>query len=186
MIWTKLSLAGIIFHLLAIAISVTVQYCRFGHPDGEIDFCMGIIMHRNSTTDSHDLYLSMTVTRSSVLGWTAIVTGGEMAGSLMFIVYADPSREGARSPASARTADGHHQPRLVTPEDMGGADLRVLQADWMPAGSGIGLVQRSASPPAGPSEPATAWKRPGAELYFAIGGSFDEDSDEDRGDKVKS
>ncbi|RYP05869.1 hypothetical protein DL764_003512 [Monosporascus ibericus] len=150
MTWTKLPLAGIIFHLLAIAITEPVQYCRFGHPDGEIDFCMGIIMHRNSTTDSHDLYLSMTVARSSALGWTAIGTGGEMAGSLMFIVYGDP-KSGESPILSIRTADGHHQPRLVTPEDMGGADLRVLQADWMPAGSGAGLVQRSASPPAGPS-----------------------------------
>lgn len=117
--------------LAAIALAEPVQYCRYGHQKGEVDFCMGVTTHLNHTTLAHDMYLRMTVTRDSNKGWTAIGTGPEMAGSLMFIVYGDP--ESGEGPLlSIRTATGHQQPRLLTPTDMGGADLLVLRADWMP------------------------------------------------------
>nr|AFT91396.1 hypothetical protein [Aspergillus rugulosus] len=44
----------------------------------------------NASSESHDMYMSMRVTRSSVLGWTAVGTGSVMAGPLMFIIYGDP------------------------------------------------------------------------------------------------
>ncbi|KAG5999235.1 hypothetical protein E4U54_001982 [Claviceps lovelessii] len=118
-----------------------VQYCQFGHETGQVDFCLGITTHHNSSTSKHDLYLSLSVTRDSDVGWTAVGTGSLMAGALMFIVYGDPyasdgqGRHGSSPPVlSIRTVQGnggHHQPRLVTKADMGGADLRVLQAQWM-------------------------------------------------------
>ncbi|KAG5976500.1 hypothetical protein E4U55_007303 [Claviceps digitariae] len=117
-----------------------VQYCQFGHEAGQVDFCLGISTHRNSSSSNHDMYLSLSVTRDSDVGWTAVGTGSLMAGSLMFIVYGDPDGsdgQGRRAPPvlSIRTVQGsggHHQPRLVTKADMGGADLRVMQAQWMP------------------------------------------------------
>lgn len=90
---------------------------------------MGVTMHHNYITDDYDMYLSMTVTRSSALGWTAIGTGVGMAGSLMFIIYGDPT-PGKDAIVSIRTADGHHQPRQLSLGEMGGVDLRVLQAMW--------------------------------------------------------
>lgn len=73
-----------------------------------------------------------------------------MTGSLMFIVYGDP-KSGESPILSIRTVDGHHQPRLVSPADMGSADLRVLQTDWIPAHSGSSLLEASASHAAEPS-----------------------------------
>ncbi|KAI0013862.1 hypothetical protein F4779DRAFT_561653 [Xylariaceae sp. FL0662B] len=119
-------------YLLAPSVAEPVQYCRFGHQNGEVDFCVGITIHHNYSALDYDMYLSMTVTRSSALGWTAIGTGPEMAGSLMFIVYGDPM-SGKDPIISIRTASGHHQPRQFSRNDMGGADLRVLQAQWLPA-----------------------------------------------------
>src|SRR4051812_28497884 len=72
-----------------------VQYCKFGakeRPNEAVDFCMGLTMHQNISSNSHDLYLSMTVTRpgGSALGWTSIGLGKTMVGGLMFFVYGDP------------------------------------------------------------------------------------------------
>ncbi|KAA8645332.1 hypothetical protein EYZ11_009509 [Aspergillus tanneri] len=122
--------------VIAVAVAEPVQYCRFGHDvqsqNAEVDFCLGLTMHQNASSQNYDMYMAMTVTRSSALGWTAVGTGSVMAGSLMFIIYGDPY---ANEPpiVSVRTVDGHHQPRLVSQADMGAADLRLLQADWMPA-----------------------------------------------------
>ncbi|PFH57166.1 hypothetical protein XA68_15426 [Ophiocordyceps unilateralis] len=109
-----------------------VQYCRFGHRDQQIDFCVGITTHHNHSTSHYDLYMSMSVTRSSspALGWTAIGTGPVMAGSLMFIVYGDPG-SGSNPMVSIRTVNGHRQPHLVQKQDMAGADIRLLQTTWL-------------------------------------------------------
>ncbi|KAJ5863644.1 uncharacterized protein N7529_005560 [Penicillium soppii] len=110
-----------------------VQYCQFGHDHDakdQVDFCLGLSTHLNFSTNAHDIYLSFSVTHDSNLGWTAIGAGSQMAGSLMFIAYGDPG-SGENPVLSIRTVDGHHQPRLVTPDDMDGADLRLLQAAWM-------------------------------------------------------
>lgn len=129
-------IVALVILLSSVALAEPVQYCQFGSyaengaPE-TADFCVGMLMHHNLSSNAHDLYLSMTVGRSSNLGWNAIGTGQVMAGSLMFIIYGDP--ESQHSPiVSIRTVDGHHQPKLVTKGDMGGADLRVLQSRWMP------------------------------------------------------
>ncbi|KAL2812509.1 hypothetical protein BJX63DRAFT_243970 [Aspergillus granulosus] len=132
------------FHLILIFFAhwtagEPVQYCRFGHnsQDATVDFCLGITTHYNATSDDYDMYLSMQVTRSSALGWTAVGTGSIMAGSLMFIIYGDPFSEHQLPPTvSIRTIDGHHQPHLLSSAETGGADLRLLQAGWVPGTTG--------------------------------------------------
>jgi Cytochrome domain of cellobiose dehydrogenase len=127
--------------LLSVPVSAEpVQYCKFGYnareERSEVDFCMGLLMHQNLSTNTHDLYLTMTLTRSSPLGWTAIGAGNVMKGSLMFIVYGDPNS--SESPiVSIRTSEGHHQPKLISKADAGGADIRVLRADWVPSTEGF-------------------------------------------------
>lgn len=114
-----------------------VQYCKFGdpaRPNADIDFCMGLTMHQNLSSNSHDMYLTMTHTRRnrSALGWTAIGAGDIMKGALMFIIYGDPSSQ--ESPiVSIRTSTGHHQPTLITAFNAGGADIRVLRSAWVPS-----------------------------------------------------
>ncbi|KAK0634308.1 hypothetical protein B0T17DRAFT_513005 [Bombardia bombarda] len=119
--------------LTPLTLAEPAQYCRFGYWDGAVDFCMGVVNHHNTTSSADDLYLSLSVTRSSPLGWTSVATGPTMAGAVMVIVYGDPS-SGNRPVVSIRTIDGHHQPKLInatTPT--GGADIQVLQAEWQEA-----------------------------------------------------
>ncbi|KAJ8130250.1 hypothetical protein O1611_g3381 [Lasiodiplodia mahajangana] len=113
-----------------------VQYCKYGAQDGEVDFCVGILLHNNISTDSHDLYITMSVSRPerTSKGWTAIGIGEVMQGALMFIVYGD-STSGEQPIVSIRKSIGHKQPALVTREDMNGADLRVVRADWYDSAS---------------------------------------------------
>ncbi|KAI1101458.1 iron reductase domain protein [Jackrogersella minutella] len=130
------SLAASIVPLARFVASEPVQYCKNGVDTNEVDFCMGMLTHRNVSTDSHDLFLTMAVTRPDLtsLGWTAVGLGEVMEGALMFIVYGDP-----KSPeppiASIRKSIGHVQPTAVTGEDMNGAGLRVLGTEWQPSPS---------------------------------------------------
>ncbi|PHH93021.1 hypothetical protein CDD83_2131 [Cordyceps sp. RAO-2017] len=127
------SFAFLLLRVLAVTLAEPVQYCRFGHGHGQIDFCAAMVMHQNQSTSAHDLYLSMTVTRSSPLGWTAIGTGSVMAGSLMFIVYGD-AESGQGPIVSIRTVPaGHAQPRPVDQDDTGPSDIRVVQSTWAAA-----------------------------------------------------
>ncbi|KGO69682.1 Cellobiose dehydrogenase, cytochrome [Penicillium italicum] len=88
------------------------------------------------------MYLSITVTRprGSDKGWTAIGTGPTMAGSLMIIVYGDPL-SGESPIVSIRTTNEHHQPKLLNREDVGGADLRLLQTQWQPVTDSLSKPQ---------------------------------------------
>ena len=89
-------------------------------------------MYQNATSSSHDMYLTMTVTRrkKSALGWTAIGVGQVMKGALMLIVYGDPASK--ESPTlSFRGATGNSQPRMIDdPNNIGGAQLRLLSSAW--------------------------------------------------------
>ncbi|KAK3386860.1 hypothetical protein B0H63DRAFT_141610 [Podospora didyma] len=112
-----------------LAVAKHVQYCRFGYSNGAADFCMAATNYQNATSATHDLYLTLTVTRSSFAGWTAIGTGPQMGGSLMFIVYGDPTS--GRDPIlSIRTVEGHHQPKPIDPANTGGASIRILKSKW--------------------------------------------------------
>jgi hypothetical protein len=90
-------------------------------------------VHRNTTTNAHNVYLTFTHTRRlhSATGWTAVGVGDEMEGSLMFILYGDPS-SGEDPIISIRKSPGHAQPTLVTAKDLGGGDLLVLRSSWLP------------------------------------------------------
>lgn len=154
--WFQQFVCSLAISLLAFqpfAVSEPVQYCRNGAISNQVDFCMGTLMHHNISTASHDLYLTMSVTRPSAssLGWTAIGLGESMEGlvlrlledplqflirltndlnsSLMFVVYGDPLSS-EKPIVSIRKSIGHKQPTLVTRHDMNGADLRVMRADW--------------------------------------------------------
>lgn len=128
-------LLSLIASFRQLAAAEPVQYCKFGdsdNPNGRVDFCMGAVLHLNVSTSSHDLLLSFTHTRhgGSKLGWTAIGLGNVMKGSLMFIVYGDPKTDQAPL-VSIRGSTGHQQPTLLTQADVGGADLRLVEAAWM-------------------------------------------------------
>ncbi|KFY43886.1 hypothetical protein V494_01762 [Pseudogymnoascus sp. VKM F-4513 (FW-928)] len=87
----------------------------------------------------------MSITRpgSTALGWTSIGLGETMEGALMFIIYGDPMSS-EKPIVSIRKSTGHKQPTLVTKEDMNGADLRVISADWIASqslpGSAVAMV----------------------------------------------
>ncbi|KAI0378055.1 iron reductase domain protein [Hypomontagnella monticulosa] len=134
-----IALIANLFTLFHLAAAEPVQYCKDGVKSNQIDFCMGMLMHHNDSTSSHDLYLTMSVTRpdSTSHGWTAIGLGEIMEGALMFIVYGDPLSS-EQPIVSIRKSIGHKQPTLVTREDMNGADLRVMRADWHPSPSSPG------------------------------------------------
>jgi hypothetical protein len=121
------------------AMAEPVQYCKFGkRPNEDVAFCMGVTMHQNLTTNSHDLLLSFMVPRygGSKIGWTSIGLGETMTGALMFFIYGDPL--GKENPiVSIRGSTGHAQPKLVTQADMGGADLRVIRSQWLPTTNGF-------------------------------------------------
>jgi hypothetical protein len=139
------ALAASIVSLLNPVVSEPVQYCKYGAATDQIDFCVGVLMHHNISTTFHDLYLTMSVSRpdSTSLGWTAVGLGEVMEGALMFIVYGDP-KSSEQPIVSIRKSTGHKQPTLVTREDMNGADLRVIRADWVapssPSGSSVAMV----------------------------------------------
>ncbi|KAE8356401.1 hypothetical protein BDV28DRAFT_127250 [Aspergillus coremiiformis] len=140
----------VILCFLQITHAEPVQYCKFGyngkHENAEVDFCMGVTMHKNQSSEAYDMYLSMTITRGSDLGWTAIGTGSRMAGSLMTIVYGDPL---SKEPpiVSIRTATGHHQPKPISSEEAGGAEIRLLQAKWRTVDEEDALAAVSSSSP---------------------------------------
>ena len=136
----------VLFSLLSLLTSVSwiskiqaepVQFCKFGFldlPEEKVDFCVSTLMYRNTSSNAHDLFLTINLHRpkGSALGWTALGLGTLMKGSLMFIIYGDPlSKE--RPIVSIRTATGHHQPTLLKKTDLAeGMDLRVISSMWLP------------------------------------------------------
>lgn len=117
------------------------QFCKFGYAAKEIDFCTGISVQHNQTTNSHNVYLSFSHSRpaKSAKGWTAIGFGEHMKGSLMIIVYGDPS-SGNPPVVSIRESAGHVQPVSVTQKTLGRGDLQVLRSEWLADGAPNGAV----------------------------------------------
>jgi hypothetical protein len=129
-------LSILFFSLSPIANGQPIQYCKFGSaagPGEKVDFCMGVLSYRNTSTNSHDMFLTMTVKRlgGSAAGWTAIGAGSTMRGSVMFIIYGDPL--GKEQPVvSIRTVSGHHQPTLLTSPNLPhGMDIRIIRSSWL-------------------------------------------------------
>ncbi|KAK0669901.1 hypothetical protein QBC41DRAFT_390673 [Cercophora samala] len=137
------------------------QYCLFGHPLGQADFCFGLSVTNHSDPrpdhDFHkDFHISLSVRRSSSAGgrrgWTAVGTGPVMAGSVMVIVYGEPGE--GRPVVSVRSVGGHHQPGVVTYRGVDGEEVkgevkgegevgkggrvRVVRAEWVDLREGQG------------------------------------------------
>ncbi|KAL6793569.1 hypothetical protein GGI42DRAFT_144950 [Trichoderma sp. SZMC 28013] len=135
------SLQRLLLHLLFLLATVSAtpsQYCLFGLPRDEVDFCMAVSLYHNHSSSAHDVYLSLGVRRSAAqsnvtsLGWTAVGTGHKMAGSLMFVLYGDPEASGAKPTLSVRTVKaGHSPPEQVTQQDTGKQlDVRISETAW--------------------------------------------------------
>ncbi|CEJ87274.1 Putative Cellobiose dehydrogenase [[Torrubiella] hemipterigena] len=129
------------FYLFTLCSAEPAQFCKYGYGDNQVDFCSGFTLHRNESTNEHNVYVTFTHTRpmKSAKGWSAIGFGEEMKGSLMVIVYGDPAS--GKSPiVSVRASKGHSQPTLVKKNDFGGGDLRVLSSSWKMNDSPAGTV----------------------------------------------
>ena len=112
-----------------------VQYCKFGNSTNDkdgVNFCVGLSLYRNASTDAHNAYITLTHTRPlhSAVGWTAVGIGRAMRGALMFIIYGDPA-SGEQPAVSIRTATGHSHPTMVVRDRMNGGDLEVVRAEWL-------------------------------------------------------
>jgi hypothetical protein len=110
-----------------------VQFCKFGarqYPD-DVDFCVSLSAQQNYTTNSHDIYLALSVTRaqSHADGWTAIGIGSAMKGSLMFVIYGDPLHSAAPV-VSIRTADGYVPPEKISSGEIGNVHFETLESSW--------------------------------------------------------
>ncbi|KAH0496652.1 hypothetical protein TgHK011_004003 [Trichoderma gracile] len=136
-----LLLSALLLSLLPLLTSATPsQYCLFGLPRNEADFCLALSLYHNHSTSAHDIYLTLSVRRpvqpsgggnSSSLGWTAVGAGPKMAGSLMFVLYGDPEASGPT--LSIRTVKtGHARPVRITQDDIASSqlDVRVAQTSW--------------------------------------------------------
>ncbi|TFB03185.1 hypothetical protein CCMA1212_004191 [Trichoderma ghanense] len=134
------TLSLLLLLLLPLASATPSQYCLFGLPRDEADFCVALSLYHNHSTSAHDVYLSLSVRRpvqpagNSSLGWTAVGAGPKMAGSLMFVLYGDPEASASAGPTlSVRTVKtGHARPVLITQDDTAGSqlDVRVAHTSW--------------------------------------------------------
>ncbi|KAM0253850.1 hypothetical protein ACHAQJ_007134 [Trichoderma viride] len=134
------SLTRLFSHLLLFLATVSAtpsQYCLFGLPRDEVDFCMAVSLYHNHSTSAHDVYLSVAVRRSNdshALGWTAIGAGSKMAGSLMFVLYGDPESSDAKSPTlSVRTVTTGHALPLQVKDTAKDLDIRISETKWTKA-----------------------------------------------------
>jgi hypothetical protein len=98
------------------ALAGMIQYCS-----DEPQFCFGVTLQQNSSTDGHDVYVTLSATPSEAGGWTSVGFGSVMKDSLMFIVYAAPDSDSLVT--SVRTAGGHVMPTPLTEHTN---DIQVL------------------------------------------------------------
>lgn len=136
-----------VFLLVTVVSATPSQYCLFGLPRNEVDFCMAVSLYHNHSTEAHDVRLSFAMRRSATsndshaLGWTAIGAGSQMAGSLMFVFYGDPeSSDGAAAnpTLSVRTVTkGHALPQLIAQDEVAkDLDVRISETKWTKAADG--------------------------------------------------
>lgn len=104
--------------LLSSTLVAGIQYCHTGH-----DFCFAATTERNTSSESHDVYLTISATPSKKGGWTGVGLGGEMKGALMFIIYEDLGSKSLIT--SIRSASGHVMPKVIEDADK---QVSVLQA----------------------------------------------------------
>ncbi|CRG85636.1 hypothetical protein PISL3812_02677 [Talaromyces islandicus] len=90
------------------ALAGMIQYCSDEPP-----FCVGVTLQQNSSTDAHDVYMTLTATPSETGGWTSVGFGSAMKDSLMFIIHA-AAPDSDSLVTSVRTAEGHVMPTPLT------------------------------------------------------------------------
>lgn len=90
-----------------------VQFVKHTGQSGRADQAFSLVNYYNATTQQSDLYVRMWMFRyaASANGWASLAFGPRMFGSLMFIVYGDPSNADGTMGFTVRTVDGHHPPR---------------------------------------------------------------------------
>lgn len=98
------------------ALADMIQYCS-----EDPEFCFGVTLQQNTSTDGHDIYLTLTATPSETGGWTSVGFGTAMKDSLMFIIYGAPDSDSLVT--SVRTANGHVMPTPLTEHTN---DIQVL------------------------------------------------------------
>ena len=113
-----------------------VQFCKFGaqqFPAEAVDFCVSLSAHQNDTSQSHDVYLAMSVTRpqSRAHGWTAVGIGSAMKGSMMFVIYGVPAHS-ASPIVSIRTAGGYVPPEPISTTE--NVQIEVVESSWDSSG----------------------------------------------------
>jgi len=112
--WSSLFTLCLSFTTLATAYR-PVQHCKQLGDNGHYSACTSLTQHYNQTTSESDLYVRYHwyKYKDSKNGWHAFGLGKMMAGSLMFIMYGDPTIATPDMTLSIRSADGHHAPLLI-------------------------------------------------------------------------
>ena len=92
-----------------------VQHCKQLGDNGHYSACTSLTQHFNQTTQESDLFVRYNwyKYKESKNGWHAFAIGKMMAGSLMFIMYGDPTSPSPEMTISVRSAEGHHPPQLI-------------------------------------------------------------------------
>jgi hypothetical protein len=84
------------------------QYC-YSSASEPSSFCLALTQSQNDTTGGIDLYMAISALPTSRGGgWMGIGTGDVMAGSLMFLLWADAERDNLI--VSVRTTSAHTEP----------------------------------------------------------------------------
>lgn len=115
---TSTALVYVVLLLISPTLVAGIQYCHTGP-----DFCFAAATQHNTSSESHDVYLTISATPSQKGGWTSVGIGREMKGALMFIIYED--QESKSLVTSIRSASGHVIPKVVKDADK---RVSVLQA----------------------------------------------------------
>ncbi|KAG9247747.1 hypothetical protein BJ878DRAFT_141236 [Calycina marina] len=96
------------FLAIALAAENKAQYCHSSQSEPS-SFCVAFYQFQNHTNQGTDLYLAFSALPTPLGGgWTAICIDESMAGSLMFLLWADKKRE--RVAVSVRTTSAHREP----------------------------------------------------------------------------
>lgn len=101
------------------ALAGMIQYCS-----DDPEFCFAVTLQQNSSTDGHDVFVTLTAKPTEAGGWTSVGFGSKMKDSLMFIIYA--AQDSEELVTNVSTAEGH-----VVPTPLPGYTdhIQVLRTD---------------------------------------------------------
>jgi hypothetical protein len=86
---------------------------------GRADQAFSLTQHYNESTSENDLWVRMEAFRykGNAKGWASLGLGPWMTGSLMFILYGDPTSPDSHLTTSVRAARGHFPPTALSAMD---------------------------------------------------------------------